>query len=98
MISNYFCLKNTSEEKVLRVMTNIESSEPAAVDRLSGRFSKHGTNILAKTNYALCHLSILQRILENASKVAKPKPIFKKGRKIDTFKYRPIRILPSILR
>ena len=41
-ISDYFCLSNTSEEKVLKIMTNIESSKAAGVDERSGRFLKDG--------------------------------------------------------
>ena len=59
-ISDYFCLSNTSEEKVLKIMTNIESSKAAGVDKLSGRFLKDGANILAKPISALCNLSISQ--------------------------------------
>ena len=39
-ISDYFCLINTSVEKVLKIMTIIESSKAAGVDELSGRFLK----------------------------------------------------------
>ena len=50
MISNGFCLSNTSEEKALKIMTNIKSSKAAGVDKLSGRFLKDGTNI-SKTHF-----------------------------------------------
>ena len=58
MISDNFCLNNNSEEKVLKIMTNIESSKDARVYKLSGRFLKDGVNILAKPISALCNLSI----------------------------------------
>ena len=92
-ISDYFCLSNTSEEKVL---TNIESSKAAGVDKLSGRFLKDGANILAKPISALCNISISQGVFPSACKVAKLKPIFKKGKKTDPSNYRPISLLPSI--
>ena len=38
MISDNFCLNNTSEEKVLKIMTNIESTKADGIDRISGRF------------------------------------------------------------
>ena len=44
MISDDFCLDNTFEEKVLKIMTNIDISKAAGVDRLSGRFLKDGTH------------------------------------------------------
>lgn len=35
-----FCLSNTSEGKILKIMTNSESSEAAGVDKLSAIFLK----------------------------------------------------------
>ena len=61
-ISDDFCLHNTSEEKVTKIMTNIEWSEVAGVDKLSGRFLKDGANILAKPISALCNLSVSQGV------------------------------------
>ena len=80
----------------MKITTNIESSEASGVDKLSGRFLKNGVNILAKPIAALCNLSIIQGVLPNACKVAKLKPIFKKGKKTDPSNYRSIPLLPSI--
>ena len=96
MISDDFCLSNTSEEKVLKIMTNIESSKAAGVDKLSGRFLKDGGNILAKPISTLCNLSISQGVFPNACRVAKLKSIFEKGKKTDPSNYRPISLLPSV--
>ena len=82
MISDDFWLSNTSEEKVLKIMTNIEISKAAEVDKLSGRFLKDGANILAKSISTLCNLSISQGVFRNACKVAKLKPILKRARKL----------------
>ena len=51
-------------------MTNIESFKAAGVDQLFGRFLKDG----AKES---------QGVFSNACKVAKLKPILKKGKKTD---------------
>ena len=37
-ISNAFSFNSTSEEKIFKIMTNVESSKAAGVDKLSGRF------------------------------------------------------------
>ena len=71
-------------------MVNIESSKAAGVDKLSGRFLKDATNILAKPIYALCNLSISQEFFPNACKFAELKPFFKKEKKTDPSNYRPI--------
>ena len=39
-ISVKFCLSNTSEGKILKIMTNIDSSEAAGADKLSAIFLK----------------------------------------------------------
>ena len=95
-ISDDFCLSNTSEEKVLKIMKNIESSKAAGVDKLSRRFLKDGANILAKHISTLCSLSISQRAIPNACKITKLKPIFKKGKESDPSNYRLISLIPSI--
>ena len=91
-------MSGTSEEKVLKIKTNVESSKAAGVNKLSGRFLKDGTNILAKLISVLCNLSISQGVFPSACKVAKLKPIFKEGKKADPSNYRPISLLPSILK
>ena len=98
MISDDFCLSNTSEEKVLKIMTNIESSKATGVYKLSSRFLKDGANILAKPISTLCNLSISQGVFPNPCNVTKLKPIFKKGKKTDPSNYRPISLLTSILK
>ena len=57
-ISNDICINNTSEEKVQKIMINIESSKEAGVDKLSGRFLNDGANVLAKPIFEHCNLSI----------------------------------------
>ena len=64
-ISDDFCLTNTSEEKILKIMTNIESSKTAGVDKLSGRFLKYGANILANT----CKVAKLNLIFNKGRKI-----------------------------
>ena len=86
----------SSEEKVLKIMANIENSKASGVDKLSGRFLKDGGNILANPISAICNLLFSQGVFPNAWKVAKLKPIFIKGEEIDPYNYRPISLLPSI--
>ena len=71
MISDDFCLNNTPGEKVLKAMTNIESSKAPGVDNLSGMFLKDGASILTKPISPLCNLSISQGVFPNVCNVAK---------------------------
>ena len=57
---------------------------------------KDGAEILAKPLSEIYNLSITSRAFPNACKVAKLKPIFKKGKKTDPSNYRPISLLPLI--
>ena len=57
---------------------------------------KDGAEILAKLLSEICNLSITSRTFPNACKVAKPKPIFKKGKNTDPSNYRPISLLPFL--
>ena len=60
MAADEFCLNNTCEEKILKIMTNIESSKAAGIDKLSVSFLKDDTNTLQKLISAFCNLSISQ--------------------------------------
>ena len=91
-----FQIKSTSEEKVFKIIEKIEISKAAGIDKLSGKFLKDGTEILSKLISEICNLSISHGIFPNAYKVAKLKPIFKKGKKIDPSNYRSISLLSLI--
>ena len=71
-------------------MQNIEISKTSGTDKLPGRFLKDGTKILSKSISEICDLSISHGIFPNACKVAKLKPIFRKGKKVDPSNYRSL--------
>ena len=77
-------------------MQDIKSSKAAGIDKLSGRFLKDGADILAKPVSSLCNLSIAREVFPSVCKVAKLKPLFKKGKKTDLSNYRLISLLPVI--
>ena len=52
--------------------------------------------ILAKPISQLCNLSMALRSFPDAYKIAKVKPLFKKGSKTDPSYYRPISLLPLL--
>ena len=96
IIEKPFHLSITSQEEVFKIIQNIDISKAAGIDNLSGKFLKDGAEILAKPLSEICNLSITSRTFPNACKVAKLKPIFKKGKKTDPSNYRPISLLPLI--
>ena len=46
VISEVFHIKSTSGEKVFKIMENSKISKATSLDKLPGRFLKHGTEIL----------------------------------------------------
>ena len=77
-------------------MENIEISKASGIDKLPGNFLKDGAKILCKPISEICNLLISHGIFPNACKVAKLKPIFKKGKRVDLSNYRSISLLPMI--
>ena len=70
-IPEMFLIKSTLEEKISKIMEKIKISQPAGMDKLSGRFLKDGAEILSKPISEIWNLSISHGIFPNACKVAK---------------------------
>ena len=66
------------------------------LDNLSGKFLKDGATVLAKPISQICNLSIKYSIFPSDCKIAKLKPLFKKGLKTDLQNYRPTSLLPLV--
>ena len=95
-VTTKFQLKPTTEDIALKLLKNIDISKAPTVDYLPGRFLKDGTVILAKPVTEICNLYIKSKVFPDPCKLAKLKPIFKKGSRMDPFNYRPIFLLPLI--
>ena len=80
-------------EKILR-STNIRKA--TGIDDLLGRFLKDGSRVLSKPISKLCNFSIKLGSFPDSCKIAKLKPLFKKGSKTNPSNYRPISLLPLI--
>ena len=89
-------MKPTTEDIVLKLLKNIDISKAAGVDNLPERFLKDGAAILAKRVTKICNLSIKSKIFPDPCKLAKLKPIFKKGSSKNPSNYRPTSLLPLI--
>ena len=77
-------------------MKNAKVTKAAGIDEISGKFFKDGARILAKRINELCNLSMTLVSFPNTCKIAKVKPLFKKGSKTDPSNYRPISLLPLL--
>ena len=92
--SGSFNLATVSENTILTILKNTKVSKAAGLDNLSGRFLRDGAKVLAKPTTDICNLSISK--FPDSCKLAKLKPIYKKGSLTEASNYRPISLLPLI--
>ena len=71
-----------SEETVLKLFNNLAKDKKTGSDNLSGKFSKDATTALANSIFQLCNIPVKYLISSSDGKIAKLKPLFKKGLKI----------------
>ena len=64
-------------------MKHAEVTKAAGLDQISGKCLKDGARILAKPISELCNHSMALGSFLDACKIAKVKPLFKKGSKTD---------------
>ena len=91
-----FKFSEISPEIILNILKGLNPSKAAGIDNLSGKFLKDGADILARPISQLCNLSIKLNSFPRSCKIAKVKPLFKKGTKTDPENYRPISLLPIL--
>ena len=89
-LKDNFNLNLTTKKKVLKVLQFIGISKAAGIDKVSGRYLKDGANILAKTIAEICNISISLGLFLSDCKIAKLKPLYKKGFKTNPEHFRPI--------
>ena len=78
------------------LLKNCDTNKAAGIDNLSGRFSKDGVDILTIPITQLCNLSIKFSHFPKECKVAKLKPLYKKGTETDPKNFRPISLFPIV--
>ena len=88
-----FQLSETSPEKILSILKDLNPSKGAGIDNLSGKFLKDSAHVLAQPMSQLCNLSIQLNSFPRSCKIAKVKPVFKKGFKTDPQNYHLISLL-----
>ena len=71
-------------------------NKAAGIDNVSGRFLKDGADVLGIPITQICSLSIELSHSPKDCKVAKLKPLYKKGTKTDPKNFRPISLLPIV--
>ena len=85
-----------SGETVSKLLRDLDESKALGLDNLFGKFLKEGATVSPKTISQICNLSINHSIFPSDCKIAKLKPLFKKGLKTDPKNYHPISLLPLV--
>ena len=80
----------TREKNVYEILQCIDISKPAGTDKISGTYLKDDANILAKPMAEICNTSISSGFIPSDCKIAKLKPLYKKGSKTNHENFRPI--------
>ena len=74
-----FTFTAVKEEFISDLLGNMKTNKAAGIDGISGRFFKDGASVLTKPITELMNLSILLSKVPENTKIAKLKPLFKKG-------------------
>ena len=85
-----------TEDNILDIVKKTNPTKAAGIDGLGGKFLKDGIPILALPLAQICNLSISLSVFPDKCKIAKLKPLFKKGSTTEPKNYRPISLLPLI--
>ena len=93
---NNFTLTPITYVTVFNLLHKINPNKSVGIDNLGGRFLKDGAKVLAKSLTQLFNLSIKKSVFPDKCKIAKLKPLYKKGSKTEPKNYRPISLLPLV--
>ena len=66
------------------------------IGNLGGRFLRDGAKVLAKSITVIFNLLVEKSVFPDECKIAKLKPLYKKGSKLEPKNYRPISLLPIV--
>ena len=91
---NFEFSEKISPEKILNILKGLNPSKAARIVNSSRKFLKDDADILARPISQLFNLSIKFSSFPRSCKIAKVKPLFKKGSKSDPQNYLPNSLLP----
>ena len=78
-----FHFTQLSEKTISDFLKELKTNKATRIDNLSGRFLKDGSKVLATPLAQICNLSIKLSTFPDECKIAKLKPLYKKGKKTD---------------
>ena len=89
-------LKGVSEEKVLHILTSLNSCKATGLDGLTAKFIIDSAESIVKPLAYIFNLSIRSSVFPDDLKRAKIVPIYKKKAKTEPGNYRPVSVLSVI--
>ena len=87
-------LSNASEEVIKKVLLSLDSNKATGMDQIPGTFLRNGAEVLTLPFRNIINLLIKSSTFPEECKIAKLKPMFKKGARTDLKNYRPISLFP----
>ena len=94
-VSNDFEFSKVSEEDVKKTLLSLDTGKATGIDQIPAKFLRDSAEVLALP-LGIINLSIKLSTFPEECKIAKLKPIFKKGARADPKNYRPISFLPLV--
>ena len=95
-INTVFNFTEVSEEYIDSIINNMKSKSSTDYDKISNKLIKSDKDVLIKPLTLLMNQIIHTGEFPKQLKIAKVKPLFKKGNQSSFINYRPISLLPSI--
>ena len=95
-ISNDFEFSNISEEDTKKILLSLDTNKVAGMDQIPANFLRDRAEVMALPFRNIINLSIKFSTFPEECKIAKLKPLFKKGARTDPKNYRPISLVPLV--
>ena len=96
VFSPSFSLSFVSRRFIREQLTSLKASKSTGLDGISSRFLKDGADVITDPVLHIVNLSISSEVVPSDFKMARVKPLFKKGSRLDVGNYRPVSILPVL--
>ena len=87
---------NVSEDVAKKTLSCFDTNKAASMDQIPAKVLKGAVDVLAYSLPKIINLSVKLSVFPEECKIAKLKPLFKKGRKTYPKNYRPISLLPLV--